>query len=72
MVPNKTSESTESHSVHREDKHYRYYEVYRTQKERSPKEETAGKGTGLEDFLVEANLKLCSRFATGKSESRTD
>lgn len=44
----------------------------RAQKDRNPKEETAGEGTGLEDFLVEANLKSCRRFAVGKSESRTD
>lgn len=46
--------------------------MYRAQKDRNPKEETAGEGTGLEDFLVEANLKSCRRFAVGKSESRTD
>lgn len=46
--------------------------MYRAQKDRNPKEETAGEGTGLEDFLVEANLKSCRRLAVGKSESRTD
>lgn len=46
--------------------------MYRAQNKRNPKEETAGEGTGREDFLVEANLKFCRRFAIGKSESRTD
>lgn len=45
--------------------------MYRTQKERNPKEETAEEGIGLEDFLVEADLKL-HRFTIGKSESRPD
>lgn len=37
------------------------------QKERNPKEETAGEWTDPEDFPEEANLKLC-RLAVGKSE----